>query len=126
MRKLSTLNGIVAVINLIMAAIILLLAFLYQHRQPEIVTFDLNATLAQYQAALKAKNITPTEQVKRIGIFSQVISSTTQAYSEKHHVIIMVPNAIVAGKTDKTREIQQAIIRAMQQTESNKREVHSS
>jgi len=108
--KLKHITYLIALLNLLMAGAIVFGAFFYQNRQPDIVTFDLKATLRQYQAALAQKNIADNEQIKRVTTFSNVIASTTAAYSEKHNVIIVVPNAVIAGAVDKTPEIQREVI----------------
>ncbi|SGZ09574.1 TrbI F-type domain-containing protein [Moritella viscosa] len=108
--KLKQTTYVMAFINIMLAVLIISFAFIYQNRQPAIVTFDLKATLKQYQSALEKKNIAPTEQIKRITTFSNAISTTTQAYSAAHNVIIIVPNAVIAGAVDRTPEIQREVI----------------
>lgn len=108
--KLKHITYFVALLNILMASAIIFGAFLYQKRQPDIVTFDLKATLNQYQSALDEKDISPKAQIGRINSFSEAISATTQAYSMAHNVIIVVPNAVIAGAIDRTPEIQREVI----------------
>lgn len=108
--RLKHITYVVALLNMLMAGAIVLGAFLYQKRQPDIVTFDLKATLNQYQRALDEKDISPKAQIGRINHFSEAISATTLAYSIAHNVIIVVPNAVIAGAVDRTPEIQREVI----------------
>ena len=108
--KLKHITYVVALLNILMAGAIVFGAFLYQNRQPDIITFDLKATLKQYQGALDEKGIAQKAQIRRINHFSEAISVTTQAYSMAHNVIIVVPNAVIAGAVDRTPEIQREVI----------------
>jgi type-F conjugative transfer system protein TrbI len=110
MIKLKRTSYFKAAISIILALMIVQFTYFYQNRHPPIVTFDLTATLEQYQAALKESNIAPSEQVKCLSIFSDAISRATQIYSEEHNVIIVESSAVIAGAIDDTQEIQKAII----------------
>jgi len=100
----------------LLLGIIATLAAMYHYRPASVVTFDLKGTLQKYQAALTEKKISPKEQVKRISIFSEVISNVTQNYSQDHNVVILVSGAVISGGDDKTSEIQQAIFNNLQQS----------
>lgn len=108
--RLKHITYVVALLNMLMASAIIFGAYHYQNRQPDIVTFDLKATLNQYQRALEEKGVSPKAQVGRITRFSKAISATTLAYSIAHNVTIVVPNAVIAGAVDRTPEIQREVI----------------
>lgn len=99
---------------LVIATTITLLCFSIQPA-PQIVSFDLKGTERSFSAQLsKRTDIAETEKNKLAKRFGQSVEAVTQAYADKHHAIVLVKPAVIAGAKDITAQLQIEILQRMQ------------
>ena len=98
---------------LLIATTITLLCFSIQPA-PQIVSFDFKGTQQSFTAQLsKRSDITETEKNNIAQRFGQSVEAVTQAYADKHHSIVLVRPAVIAGAKDITNQLQSEILNRM-------------
>ena len=81
---------------------------------PEVVSFDFKGTYVAFtKEALNSK--LSQEKIAALGqIFPLAVGKAVAEYTKKHHVIVLVGGAVMAGARDVTVEVQQIIAQKMQ------------
>ena len=80
---------------------------------PQIVVFDLEQTLAQYQDQLIEANLDDQEHSAQLATFDTDLRRLLKEYAQVHHLVIFVPGALISGAPDRTTEIQYSVIEAL-------------
>ncbi|MFA0405465.1 TrbI F-type domain-containing protein [Vibrio sp. 10N.222.52.C12] len=80
---------------------------------PQIVVFDIERTLAQYQDQLIEANLSDQEHSAQLATFDTELRRLLKEYAQAHHLVIIVPGALISGAPDRTTEIQHYVIEAL-------------
>ncbi|MEZ8037430.1 TrbI F-type domain-containing protein [Vibrio crassostreae] len=76
---------------------------------PQIVVFDIEQTLAQYQDQLIEANLSDQEHSAQLATFDTELRRLLKEYAQA----IIVPGALISGAPDRTTEIQHYVIEAL-------------
>lgn len=95
--------------------------FLPVTRQPSIVEYDMNETVARFHGSIGQSELTDDQRAQEIARFSQTLDDVVREYATNNHVVILVSPAIVSGATDVTQEIEQLLLQALQAQNDAKR-----
>lgn len=95
--------------------VIILLAILcFKPRNPAFVSFDFKSTYNAFLVEAAKEKILP-EQLKLLGMrFPNAVNRAVNEYATKHHAIVFMSGAVMAGVVDATAEIQKLIAKEMQ------------
>ncbi len=80
---------------------------------PQTVVFDIKGTLERYQETLLEAGLSDDEHHKRLGAFDKKVRQILDDYANTHHLVIVVPGAVITGAPDMTIELQHHIIDEM-------------
>lgn len=106
------------------AALILavgLTLFLPVTRQPSIVEYDINETVARFHESIGKSELTDEQREQEITRFSQTLDEVVREYARNNHVVIFVSPAIVSGAVNASQEIEQLLLQALQAQNEAKR-----
>ncbi|CAH6816517.1 Conjugal transfer protein [Vibrio chagasii] len=80
---------------------------------PQIVVFDIEQTLSQYQDQLIEANLGDQAHSAQLATFDTELRRLLKEYAQAHHLVILVPGALISGAPDRTTEIQHYVIEAL-------------
>lgn len=95
--------------------------FLPVTRQPSIVEYDMNETVARFHESIGQSELTDDQRAQEIARFSQTLDDVVREYARNNHVVIFVSPAIVSGAVNATQEIEQLLLQALQAQNDAKR-----
>lgn len=95
--------------------------FLPVTRQPSIVEYDMNETVARFHESIGQSELTDDQRAQEIARFSQTLDDVVREYATNNHVVIFVSPAIVSGAVNATQEIEQLLLQALQAQNDAKR-----
>lgn len=90
-------------------------------RQPSIVEYDMNETVARFHESIGQSELTDDQRAHEIARFSQTLDDVVREYARNNHVVIFVSPAIVSGAVNATQEIEQLLLQALQAQNDAKR-----
>lgn len=90
-------------------------------RQPSIVEYDMNETVARFHESIGQSELTDDQRAQEIARFSQTLDDVVREYATNNHVVIFVSPAIVSGAVNATQEIEQLLLQALQAQNDAKR-----
>lgn len=98
--------------------ITILCVLLWQHlwRPSSIVAVDISAITQSYVETLATKNLSSSQSEIAMKSFADNLQASLNQYSQKHHVVIVPRQAIIAGAPDETT----AILELMQKNAKSK------
>lgn len=76
---------------------------------PKIVTFDMKRTVDTFMQQAAKRNLSQGEVKALVERFSSSLQQTVSIYQKRHHVIVVVKPAIIAGADDVTEPLQAQI-----------------
>ncbi len=79
----------------------------------QIVVFDIEQTLAQYQDQFIEANLSDQEHSAQLATFDTELRRLLKEYAQAHHLVIIVPGALISAAPDRTTEIQHYVIEAL-------------
>ncbi len=80
---------------------------------PQTVVFDIKGTLERYQETLLEAGLSDTEHRKQLAAFDRKARQILDDYANTHHLVIVVPGAVITGAPDMTIALQRHIIDEM-------------
>ncbi|MCG9966039.1 TrbI F-type domain-containing protein [Shewanella cutis] len=90
-------------------------------RQPSIVEYDMNETVARFHESIGQSELTDDQRAQEIARFSQTLDDVVREYATNNHVVVFVSPAIVSGAVNATQEIEQLLLQALQAQNDAKR-----
>lgn len=100
---------------------VVLALFLPVTRQPSIVEYDINETVARFHESIGKSELTDEQREQEITRFSQTLDEVVREYARNNHVVIFVSPAIVSGAVNASQEIEQLLLQALQAQNEAKR-----
>lgn len=100
---------------------VVLALFLPVTRQPSIVEYDINETVARFHGSIGKSELTDEQREQEITRFSQTLDEVVREYARNNHVVIFVSPAIVSGAVNASQEIEQLLLQALQAQNEAKR-----
>ncbi|WP_116964221.1 TrbI F-type domain-containing protein [Fastidiosibacter lacustris] len=96
------------VVLLLMLSIMLSVTFIKLTTPPPIkmVSVDVSSMIKTFAKESSKLNLTEHQQKDLSRDFADALTRVNQAYGKKHHAIVLVSGAVVAGVEDVTSEIQ--------------------
>lgn len=91
----------------------LLLFMFYRTREVKPVMFNLKKTVSSFLAQASNKKLSSAEMQNMSSQFAKVMTDSVSAYAKKHHVVLIMSDAVIAGADDVTSEIQSQIALTM-------------
>jgi type-F conjugative transfer system protein TrbI len=91
----------------------LLLFMSYRAREVKPVMFNLKKTVSAFLAQAADKKLSSAEMQNLSVQFVKMMTDSVSAYAKKHHVVLILSDAVVAGADDVTSDIQSQIALAM-------------
>jgi len=94
---------------LLLSLQLLLTLLLWSNRQPQLVLFDMKATVQLFSKQLASSHLSEAQQQALSAQFSKTLEKVIAEYSRDHHVILMNPATVVTPLPDVTEAIQDAV-----------------
>lgn len=77
---------------------------------PQTVVFDIEKTLDSYQDKLIEAGLNNDDHRQQLAAFDKALRQILNDYAKRHHLIIVVPGAVISGAPDMTETIQHYVI----------------
>ena len=104
---------IVALVLFALATSAFLSRVVLEYSTPRVVAFDMKKTLDSFMDSVSQKQLTEAQSKALSDRFNDALEKSLAEYQQQHHVVILVPPAVVQGAPDVTRNIQHDIARRM-------------
>lgn len=98
-----------------------LLITLWFTREPRVVEYDINETVASFHQSIGQSDLTEEQREQEINRFTQTLDDVVREYAVDNHVVVLVSPAVVSGAVNVTKEIQQSLLQTLQAQNMAKR-----
>jgi conjugal transfer pilin signal peptidase TrbI len=93
----------------------------FMPKQQKIAFFDLKTTYALFLKEASVNHLTKEKQSILSKNFPIAVNNAVENYAVKHHAVVFVSSAVMAGAIDATQEIQDLIAKEMYQLTQSKK-----